>query len=39
MVVPVGTFNQELLVLAKRADGTISTTDVAPVRFVPLVPQ
>ena len=39
MVIPVGAFNQELLVLAKRADGTISTTDIAPVRFVPLVRQ
>ncbi len=37
VVIPVGNFNQELLVLVKRADGTISTTAIAPVRFVPLV--
>ncbi|WP_456639821.1 protein-L-isoaspartate(D-aspartate) O-methyltransferase [Bradyrhizobium sp. USDA 10063] len=37
MVIPVGGFEQELMVLAKQADGTATTTIVAPVRFVPLV--
>jgi protein-L-isoaspartate(D-aspartate) O-methyltransferase len=39
MVIPVGTSSQELLVLVKRADSTISTTAVASVGFVPLVQQ
>lgn len=40
MVIPVGesAAAQELLVLAKRADGSIETRAVLPVRFVPLVP-
>jgi protein-L-isoaspartate(D-aspartate) O-methyltransferase len=37
MVIPVGDFVQELRVLAKHADGTATTTIVAPVRFVPLI--
>ncbi len=39
MVIPVGRFSQELMVLAKQADGTITSTTVAPVRFVPLIRQ
>jgi protein-L-isoaspartate(D-aspartate) O-methyltransferase len=40
MVIPVGesAAAQELLVLTKRADGTLETRAVLPVRFVPLVP-
>jgi protein-L-isoaspartate(D-aspartate) O-methyltransferase len=37
MVIPVGGFDQELLVLEKHADGTATSTTIAPVRFVPLV--
>ena len=37
MVIPVGRFDQELMVLAKHADGSTTTTTVAPVRFVPLI--
>ncbi len=37
MVIPVGRFNQELMVLAKHADGSTTTTNVTPVRFVPLI--
>ncbi len=37
MVIPVGRFNQQLMVLLKQADGTITTTLVAPVRFGPLI--
>ena len=37
MVIPVGGFDQELMVLAKRADGTATTTIILPVRFVPLI--
>ena len=37
MVLPVGGFDQELMVLAKHADGTTTTTVIAPVRFVPLI--
>jgi protein-L-isoaspartate(D-aspartate) O-methyltransferase len=36
MVVPVGVDWQELRVLTKRADGTVETRDVLPVRFVPM---
>lgn len=35
MVIPVGEADQELQVITKASDGTISTTDVMPVRFVP----
>jgi protein-L-isoaspartate(D-aspartate) O-methyltransferase len=37
MVIPVGGFDQKLMVLTKHADGTATTTIVAPVRFVPLI--
>ena len=37
MVIPVGGFDQELMLLAKHADGTTTTTIIAPVRFVPLI--
>jgi protein-L-isoaspartate O-methyltransferase len=37
MVIPVGGFNQELMVLAKHEDGTATTKIIAPVRFVPLI--
>lgn len=36
MVVPVGTYHQELLLITKEK-GTIKTRDVLPVRFVPMV--
>jgi protein-L-isoaspartate(D-aspartate) O-methyltransferase len=40
MVIPVGLrFAQELRVLVKQPDGTITTTAVTPVLFVPLVRQ
>jgi protein-L-isoaspartate(D-aspartate) O-methyltransferase len=40
MVIPVGASSevQELLLIAKHADGTIERRSVLPVRFVPLVP-
>jgi protein-L-isoaspartate(D-aspartate) O-methyltransferase len=37
MVIPVGEFQQELMVLAKQEDGTATTKLIAPVRFVPLI--
>ena len=37
MVSPVGGLDQELLVVAKHADGTTTTTIITPIRFVPLV--
>jgi len=37
MVIPVGGFDQTLMVLAKHVDGTATTTIIAPVRFVPLM--
>jgi protein-L-isoaspartate(D-aspartate) O-methyltransferase len=36
LVIPVGTFAQELLVIGKNADGTTTERRVVPVRFVPL---
>ena len=36
MVIPVGDTDQELLVIAKAADGAATSTRVVPVRFVPL---
>jgi protein-L-isoaspartate(D-aspartate) O-methyltransferase len=36
MVLPLGTVQQELLVLTKRPDGTFETRNVLPVRFVPM---
>jgi protein-L-isoaspartate(D-aspartate) O-methyltransferase len=37
MVIPVGGFIQELMVLAKQKDGMATTKIIAPVRFVPLI--
>ena len=37
MVIPVGGLDQQLMVLVKHADGTATTTIIAPVRFVPLI--
>jgi protein-L-isoaspartate(D-aspartate) O-methyltransferase len=37
MVIPVGGLSQDLMVIAKAADGTTASTTVVPVRFVPLV--
>jgi protein-L-isoaspartate(D-aspartate) O-methyltransferase len=39
MVIPVGDFFQKLMVFTKHADGTTTTTTIAPVRFVPLIRQ
>jgi protein-L-isoaspartate(D-aspartate) O-methyltransferase len=36
LVIPVGTLWQELLVVTKHANGTTTSEDVVPVRFVPL---
>jgi protein-L-isoaspartate O-methyltransferase len=36
MVIPVGRYFQELLLLEKLQDGTIHREVVAPVRFVPM---
>ena len=36
LVIPVGDFNQELVVVEKLSDGTTRKRDVIPVRFVPL---
>jgi protein-L-isoaspartate(D-aspartate) O-methyltransferase len=36
MVIPVGRFDQELMVVGKHADGTATTTTLGPVRFVPM---
>ncbi len=36
LVIPVGTWQQELLLVTKREDGTTTTKDVVAVRFVPL---
>jgi protein-L-isoaspartate(D-aspartate) O-methyltransferase len=36
MVIPVGTFFQELKVLTKEKDGRITEKDIIPVRFVPM---
>ena len=37
MVIPVGDFFQELQLIQKREDGTLSEETIVPVRFVPLV--
>jgi protein-L-isoaspartate(D-aspartate) O-methyltransferase len=37
LVIPVGGLFQDLMVVAKAADGTTTSTSVIPVRFVPLV--
>ena len=36
LVIPVGEFDQELVVVEKLADGTTRKREVIPVRFVPL---
>jgi protein-L-isoaspartate(D-aspartate) O-methyltransferase len=36
MVIPVGTLDQDLMVVTKNADGTTSNELIVPVRFVPL---
>ena len=36
LVIPVGTFYQNLLVLEKQADGSVRRQNVAPVAFVPM---
>jgi protein-L-isoaspartate(D-aspartate) O-methyltransferase len=36
LVIPVGGINQDLMVIEKNADGTTTTTEIVPVRFVPL---
>lgn len=36
IVIPVGTFFQNLLVIEKLSDGTVRKENVAPVRFVPM---
>ena len=36
MVIPVGRFHQNLLVIEKAMDGTVSQRNVAPVAFVPM---
>ena len=37
LVIPVGSQSQELMVIEKRSDGTMTSSEVIPVRFVPLV--
>lgn len=37
MVIPVGNFFQDLMVVSKKPDGTTINTTIVPVRFVPLV--
>jgi protein-L-isoaspartate(D-aspartate) O-methyltransferase len=39
LVIPVGVDYQELLLLEKRADGTVHRNGIAPVRFVPMTGQ
>jgi protein-L-isoaspartate(D-aspartate) O-methyltransferase len=36
LVIPVGGIDQDLMVIEKNADGTTTSTEVVPVRFVPL---
>lgn len=36
MIIPVGDFYQELIVITKQSDGTIKKESVLPVRFVPM---
>jgi len=36
MVLPIGGFDQDLVVLTKQADGTVKEEKVLPVRFVPM---
>jgi protein-L-isoaspartate(D-aspartate) O-methyltransferase len=37
LVIPVGAARQDLVVIAKAADGSATSTTIVPVRFVPLV--
>lgn len=37
LVIPVGTFSQDLLVLCKHADGSVTEKSLFPVRFVPMI--
>ena len=37
LLIPIGDRETQKLVMAERKNGTIQTTDIAPVRFVPLV--
>jgi protein-L-isoaspartate(D-aspartate) O-methyltransferase len=37
LVIPVGAMRQDLMVIAKAADGSTTSTSIIPVRFVPLV--
>ncbi len=37
MVIPVGDFTQDLMVVTKKPDGTTTSTRIVPVRFVPLI--
>ena len=37
LVIPVGSFSQDLLVIEKQEDGTIRRESIAPVRFVPML--
>lgn len=36
LVIPVGGLDQDLMVIEKKDDGTTTSTDIIPVRFVPL---
>jgi protein-L-isoaspartate(D-aspartate) O-methyltransferase len=36
LVIPIGTLNQELMVIRKQQDGTTLSEQIVPVRFVPL---
>ena len=36
MIIPVGEFYQELILITKQADGTIKKKSILPVRFVPM---
>jgi len=37
MVIPVGDFTQDLMVVTKKPDGTTTSTRIVPVRFVPVI--
>lgn len=39
LVIPVGSAEQDLLVVEKKPDGTATTEEIVPVRFVPLTRQ
>jgi protein-L-isoaspartate(D-aspartate) O-methyltransferase len=36
MIIPVGDYYQELMLITKKPDGTIKQESVLPVRFVPM---